>query len=64
MHRSLKHVSYKDRLMEVGLFSLEKSRLRGNLTMTSPYLKGDYKQEGNQISTWVDSDRTGEMVLN
>ena len=64
MHRSLKHVSYKDRLMEVGLFSLEKSRLRGNLTMTSPYLKGDYKQEGNQHLYGQKVIEQGEMVLN
>ena len=23
-----------------------------------PYLKGDYKQEGNQLFTWVNSDQT------
>jgi len=40
------------------LFSLEKRRLQGDLSAAFQYLKGDYKQEGNQIFTSVDSDRT------
>ena len=30
------------------------------LIMAFKYLKEDYKQEGNQLFTWVDSDRTSE----
>ena len=51
------------RLRELGLFSLEKRRLQGDHMAALQHLKGDYKQEGNQLFTSVDSDRTGGMVL-
>ena len=42
----------------MGLFSLEKRRPWGDLIAAFQYLKGAYKQEANQVFTWVDSDRT------
>ena len=39
------------------MFSLEKRRLRGDLTAAFQYLKGAYKQEGNQLFERVDNSR-------
>ena len=58
MIRGLEHLTYEERLRELGLFSLEKRRLWGNLIVAFQCLKGAYKQEGEQLFTRVNSDRT------
>jgi len=58
MLRGLEHLSYEDRLRELSLFRLEKGKPQGDLTAAFQYLKGDYKLEGNQLFTQIDSHRT------
>ncbi|KAK4822040.1 hypothetical protein QYF61_006953 [Mycteria americana] len=58
MIRGLEHLSYENRLRELGLFSLEKRRLQGDLTAAFQYLKGAYRKAGEGLFTRTCSDRT------
>jgi len=56
--RELEYLSYEDRLRELGLFSLEKRRLRGDLLAAFQYLKGVYRKDEEGLFTRVCTDRT------
>ena len=58
MIRGQEHLSYEERLRELGLYSLEKRRLQGELIVAFQYLKGAYKLEGERLFLRVDSGRT------
>ncbi|GAB0181394.1 mitochondrial enolase superfamily member 1 [Grus japonensis] len=49
MIKGLGSLPYEERLRELGLFSLEKRRLKGHLTTTFQYLKADYKEDGESL---------------
>jgi len=52
----LEHLSCEERLRELGLFSLEKRRLQGDLIAAFP--EGAYKKAGEGLFTRVCSNRT------
>jgi len=61
MVRALEQLSYEDRLRELGLLSLEKSRLRGDLIAAFQCLKWAYKKD--KLFNRAYCDKARGMVL-
>ncbi|RMC00577.1 hypothetical protein DUI87_23193 [Hirundo rustica rustica] len=64
MAAGMEHLSYKERLRELELFSLEKRRLWGDLIVAFQYLKGAHKKDGDKLYTRTCDDRTREITSN
>jgi len=58
MIRGLEHLSYEEGLRELGLLSLEKRRLQGDLTAAFQHLKGAHRKDGENLFSKCCCDRT------
>ncbi|KAK4813153.1 hypothetical protein QYF61_013984 [Mycteria americana] len=58
MIRGMEHLSYEERLRELGLFSLEKRRLWGDLIAAFQYLTEAYKKDGDKLFSGACCNRT------
>jgi len=54
----MEHLSYEESVRGLGLFSLEKRRLQGDLISTFQYLEAAYKQDGDRLFSRTCCNRT------
>jgi len=62
MMSGLEHLSYKERLRELGVFSLKKRRLKGDLISAYKYLQGGCQEDGAKIFSSAQRQDKGQWA--